>query len=157
MLSLVVAGTAMAQKDSTHRWPAKDREDFITECVKSALPIGEDSAKRYCSCMLSKIENLYPNPEDAGKLTKAEMQKPEMQKMVKDCLQMKWSETDRQDFLTSCQESAAALGKEKAKKYCSCMLGKMEVKFVTAEDAGGLTPEELQKPEWQKLVKGCLQ
>ena len=36
------------------------------------------------------------------------------------------------------------------------MLEKVEKKFPVAKDADKLTAEELAKPEWQKLIIGCI-
>ena len=58
------------------RWPSNDEDKFTNDCVRTATPnVGETRAKEYCSCMLGKIEKLYPTYDDAEKkMTQADMQ-----------------------------------------------------------------------------------
>lgn len=69
-------------------WPQSERDAFKTNCEKNAIAGGSSStvAQSYCACMLIKMENLYPNVEDAGKLTEKDLETPEMKKMINDCL-----------------------------------------------------------------------
>lgn len=70
-------------------WPQVERDAFITNCVTNAMQGGTISrtvAQNYCDCMLNKMETLYPDIQDAGKLTEEELNSPSMQKMAKDCL-----------------------------------------------------------------------
>jgi hypothetical protein len=57
--------------NNTSGWPQKDRDDFIGSCVDKAYESSGDRAlsENYCECMLGKIEQKYPNIEDAKKLT----------------------------------------------------------------------------------------
>jgi hypothetical protein len=157
VLPVLFTGIAIAQTDTTKGWTQKYRDEFRKSCVNSAKAIGEDSARRYCACMMAKLEVMLPDQRNADKLTAADMEKPEMKQMIKDCLNMKWQEKDRNTFRASCEKSAATLGAEKAKKYCNCMLEKLEAKFATAEEADKITADDLAKPEWKKVINGCLQ
>ena len=70
-------------------WPQSERDAFITNCVSHAMQEGTISktvAQNYCDCMLNKMETLYPDVQDAGKLTEEELNSPAMEKMAKDCL-----------------------------------------------------------------------
>jgi hypothetical protein len=70
-------------------WPQVEKTAFITNCVTNATAGGKISrtvAQNYCDCMLNKMETLYPDIQDAGKLTEEEMNSPAMVKMAKDCL-----------------------------------------------------------------------
>ena len=63
-----------------------------------------------------------------------------------------WAQKDRDAFNTKCVEGATAgMGADKAKSYCSCMLGKIEVKYPAASDAGNLDMNTMT--EW---AKDCL-
>ena len=49
------------------KWTDKDRSEFISGCVSRSIPdMGEDSARNYCRCMLTKVEKKYPNARDAA-------------------------------------------------------------------------------------------
>lgn len=63
-------------------WTNAERTTFMSECEKGAInELGADGAEFYCSCMLGKIEYLYPNAEDAQEMTiKA------MTDLAKDCM-----------------------------------------------------------------------
>lgn len=63
-------------------WSSSEKETFMSTCVdKAKAGMGEAGAKNYCSCMLGKIEEIYPNAADAGKLDQAKMTD-----LAKECL-----------------------------------------------------------------------
>lgn len=69
-------------------WSAKDCSDFLSECIESAKPgMSEQKAKNYCGCMMFKIEKMYPNPADAGSITKEDLQSPAWKKRIQSCLE----------------------------------------------------------------------
>ena len=69
-------------------WAKKDREEFITSCIDVAKAnLGEAKAKTYCECMAYKVEKLYPNAADAGKLNAEELKKDIWQKIIKTCME----------------------------------------------------------------------
>jgi hypothetical protein len=68
-------------------WNTKNRESFLSDCVNSAKTnLGDTKAKSYCECMLFKVEQHYPNPQDAGKLTPEVLASPEWKRIVRGCL-----------------------------------------------------------------------
>jgi hypothetical protein len=70
-------------------WPRSERDAFTTNCVTNAIAGGTISrpvAQKYCDCMLNKMETLYPDILDVAKLTKEDLESPDMEKMAKDCL-----------------------------------------------------------------------
>ena len=70
---------------SSASWTAAQADIFISNCTDEAIKGGMESglAKNYCSCMQAQFEKKYPNPAD---VSQAQMNSPEMQQMVKDCL-----------------------------------------------------------------------
>lgn len=141
-----------------NNWTKQDKDDFISSCVNSAKSMGKDSADRYCNCMMKVMIVKYPKMEEMAKLTEKDFDTPAMKAEIKKCLTMRWPEVDRKRFVDGCIGTAKEhLGEAKAKQYCECMLGKMEVKFEKAEDADKLTEADLKNPEWMKLMKGCVQ
>jgi hypothetical protein len=69
-------------------WPQVERDAFISNCERTAIGKGSSRsvAENYCDCMLNKMETLYPDINEAAKLTEEELRSPEMEKMAKDCL-----------------------------------------------------------------------
>ncbi|HYM94999.1 MAG TPA: hypothetical protein VET23_12715 [Chitinophagaceae bacterium] len=70
-----------------------------------------------------------------------------------------WSAKDKNDFISTCaQSAAAAMGQDKAKSYCTCMEQKLEVKFPNSQDANKSlnTPGFMETPEMQAMVQSCL-
>lgn len=63
-------------------WASSEKEMFMGTCVdKAKAGMGETQAKNYCSCMLGKIEEMYPNATDATNLDQAKMTT-----LAKECL-----------------------------------------------------------------------
>lgn len=163
LVSILFVSNSFAQEDGEPKkkgWPSAERYAFVSECIKTAKAgMSEDSARSYCYCMQEKVEKKYPTIEEAGKITEADMQSPEWQKDIKDCLTpaSTWSYKDRSDFLSECIKSAKdGIGEGKAKNYCECMLFKIEKKYPNPRDAEGITDETLQLPDWKKMIQDCL-
>jgi hypothetical protein len=56
-------------------WPQSERDGFISSCVTNAMKQGRSRAvsQSYCDCMLDKMESLYPDINDASRLTDAQV------------------------------------------------------------------------------------
>ena len=69
-------------------WGTKERDAFLSNCIASAEKGGlsEVKSKNYCECMLFKIENKFPNPADAKKLTPELLATPDWKKIIQSCL-----------------------------------------------------------------------
>jgi hypothetical protein len=153
----LTAVVVTAQTGGTKGWSKEYRASSVKDCIATASKnISQDSATRYCQCMMLKLEEVYPDQKVADKLTQADLEKPELKKLIKGCLTMRWSDKEREVFLSSCEKSAAGIGAEKAKSYCNCMLGKLEVMYATASDADKITKEDLETPQWKNMIKACL-
>lgn len=119
--------------------------------------MSSDSARFYCYCMQEKIEAKFPDTADAGKMTDKELSSPEWVIEIKSCISGTWPRIEREEFVTSCVNSAkASSGETKAKNYCECMMFKMEKIYPNANDAARITSEDFKNEYWQKLIKGCL-
>jgi len=69
----------------------------------------------------------------------------------------RWKTTDRVPFITECVKAAkAGMSEDSAKFYCYCMLVKLEVKYPDPNDAGLITEETLNSPEFKKMINDCL-
>ena len=159
LLSCFFVISLVAQKAGEKKgWPSNERYTFITDCIGTAKKsMSSDSARFYCYCMQEKMEVKYPDIADANKLTAKELSSPEWVKEIKSCIGGTWSSKDREEFVTSCVNSAkASLGETKAKNYCECMMFKIEKIYPNATDAAKITAEDFKTESWQKLIKGCL-
>ena len=70
-------------------WPQSERDGFMSSCEKNAMAggtINKELAESYCACMLKKMEILYPDIEEAAKLTNEDLETPAMKRMAADCL-----------------------------------------------------------------------
>ena len=139
-------------------WPSKERSTFIIECIGTAKKnMSTDSARFYCYCMQEKMEAKYPDIADANKITAKELASAEWVKEIKSCIGGTWTKSEREEFVTSCINSAkASLGETKAKSYCECMMFKIEKLYPKADDAAKITAEDFKTDYWQKLIQGCL-
>ncbi len=159
ILLLIISKTFAQETGEKKGWPSIERYSFISECIKEAKSgYSEDTARFYCYCMQEKVETKYPSIEQAAKITEADMRSESWQKEIKNCLGGFWGTSEREAFLAECMESTqkAAVSIEKSKIYCECMLYKVEIKFPNPINAGDLTEEKLNSPEWKKIIQGCL-
>lgn len=71
------------------KWSKEDQEIFSDRCADEAEKKGMDifGAAFYCDCMQEKMEERYPDPADAEKLTESDMKSPEIQQLIKYCRQ----------------------------------------------------------------------
>lgn len=58
-------------------WPQNEKNSFMINCEKKAMASGRSRvvAQSYCQCMMEKMESLYPDINDAGKLTPAQIER----------------------------------------------------------------------------------
>lgn len=133
-------------KTAAAGWSGAERSSFMEEC-KANADMQTDSATRYCSCMLQKIEKLYPDHINAQALTTEKATE-----LAVECLKMQmpdsigWSKKNRDDFRLQCQQSAEKnISKQKAKLYCACMQTKLEKEYPNAKDMLSLSEELVNK------------
>ena len=156
---LFINNSFAQQPDLKKGWPAAERKGFILSCTSEAkAAMSEDSARFYCYCMLEKLETKYPNIEDAAKITITDMESEAWKTDIKSCLTGFWSTASRDAFLSECSKSAKkdGMNEDKSNTYCACMLQKVELKYPNPIEAGELTAEKLNSPEWKKLIEGCM-
>jgi hypothetical protein len=139
-------------------WSSHYRQQFLADCTDEARKgMSLDSAKFYCYCISEKIEAKYP---DTSNIPIDEIQESEAwKKEIVACLNTlgKWTADDRIEFINNCIETATpGIGEKAAKSYCECMQYKVERKLPKREDIEKLTADLLKTPEWQKLMKSCL-
>jgi hypothetical protein len=125
-------------------WSAEEKTVFLDACIKE-MNWSKDSSAMYCSCMLSKIEKLYPTAIASEKMTQEKALE-----LAKECLTggepSRWTAKERTEFATQCEATASkSLGADKAKSYCSCMLVKIEKQFPNPVDVAEMTQETVSR------------
>jgi len=142
--ALFVSTYASAQSN----WPKAERMAFMSNCVKEAEgAMGEDMATEYCFCMLGKVTEVYPKPEDA-----LDMDMDQIKTMASDCFNLEgWDEEYQDAFLSSCINSAVKnTSEEIATDFCSCMLVKLMLMYPDPEDTEDLSDEDISA-----ISEGC--
>ncbi|HEX4877726.1 MAG TPA: hypothetical protein VFV31_13710 [Chitinophagaceae bacterium] len=68
-------------------WPETEKSSFITSCVREAMKNGNSRSvsTSYCQCMLEKLEAMYPDINEAAKLSDTELERV-MMKYKDGCL-----------------------------------------------------------------------
>lgn len=119
-LLLFISLLSLSAGSQKKGWTAKDRTDFISSCIDAAkASLGEDTASYYCFCMQVKVESKYPNIEDAGKLSDADLATPEWQALIQECLKRKTGEVkpDTKGRATDGVITTTTEGKKEGKYY----------------------------------------
>ncbi|MBS1760724.1 MAG: hypothetical protein JST23_11435 [Bacteroidetes bacterium] len=71
---------------NANRWSPEQESDFVRDCkTEAAKNMGTEKAGSYCSCMLQKIEKIYPSYEEANDKI-ANLTKEQLSKMAADCI-----------------------------------------------------------------------
>ncbi len=71
-----IKGTNTNQgNNAASNWPESEKNSFLSNCEAKAVSGGTSRAvaQSYCQCMLDKLEAVYPDMNDAAKLTEADM------------------------------------------------------------------------------------
>jgi hypothetical protein len=159
LISILFIDRSFCQTAEKKGWPSSERYSFISECIKTAkASMSEDSARSYCYCMQEKMEIKYPTVDEASKITAEDLQSAAWKKEINSCLgTAKWDSAYRAGFMSQCVAAARkSMEEQKAKKYCECMMFKIESKFPNTADVEKLTAEKLSTPEWKKKIQDCL-
>ena len=65
----------------------------------------------------------------------------------------KWTDKDKVEFVSGCMSKAIKdMGEVKAKAYCSCMLGKIVIKYPNANDVNYIKNDSVIV----RMAKDCL-
>lgn len=66
-MKLIFLGVVLGSLMSCNRpWTDSDKQNFMGGCMNGALKdMDPEKAKAYCSCMLEKVQQRYPNAADA--------------------------------------------------------------------------------------------
>ena len=67
-----------------HSWSKIERDAFMDACVEGMKEVPQYDGKKYCSCMLEKIEKIAKTAIEAQSITETQMKE-----MAGDCLEGK--------------------------------------------------------------------
>ncbi len=134
---------------STSDWPRAERVAFVNNCVSEAAgAMGQSMATEYCYCMLEKVSDAYPDPNDA-----LGMSETQLEGWAEDCLNLDaWPDDIQEEFMLSCvKEAESGLGEETATDYCACMLVKLMFLYPDPMQLESISEDELTP-----LAEDCL-
>lgn len=149
----------------------------LSDCItRASNRMSASQAYTYCDCMMSKIEQKYPDEHDADtKFTQEELVPIDAACLPADLNQNNtnnnqtknnsdnntqnnsnynkaWSTSDQQEFMDNCTPGASkSLGTTAATDYCSCMLQKLMQEYPNSADAGNVS-----KTHMSALASDCL-
>ncbi len=110
--------------------------------MQTAEKYGFTDPVKHCDCVLDKIMERYPNPNEFEN-----MEMGEFGAIVFECQGKEygsreiWPLKTRTAFTDSCTSMAKQQGKENAKPYCDCLLEKLMEKYPTNDDLPSLDPK----------------
>lgn len=143
LLSLFSCGNESKKEEG---WNDDRKSDFTVNCEKGLMNNPEIDAKSYCSCMLDKVMDKYPDGVDPQKMDIDWMLKEAQNCLGNDAPPLEdeimeeanvWDEINKSTFIGQCREDMAALDID-TEAYCDCMLEKIIVKYPTPLDAANI-------------------
>lgn len=100
----------------------------------------------HCDCVLRKIINRYPNPNQFEN-----MEMGEFGQIVNECqgqdisTRIIWPEKTQKAFIDSCTSMATTIKMKEPQKYCKCVLEEMIRRYPTNDSISKITPEEMKE------------
>lgn len=140
---------------SCRGWTEEERKWVYEDCIRAAQKQGYEQPEAHCQCVLSRIEQAYPDPTDFEQISIEQLSN-----LVQQCIDslaeqtIYWPETTQALFLDSCKRQSVRLGVQNPEAFCQCVMEKSKQQFRTAEDLKNLTPNTMEKigEECKKLV-----
>ncbi len=152
-------------------WSAADIRKFNNLCLQS-VKNDEELADKFCPCVLEKMQKKYSSYEDLDtRGTEAEGKR--IGEECRDELGLGntgnnnsrsntsgggWSAAEVDAFVSNCTKEAVrgGMSRSQATNYCSCMQEKFEQMYPNAQDAGGISEDDMNTPAMKRLIQGCL-
>ena len=132
-------------------WSQHEKDKIITDCKMAAERYGFTDPDAHCDCVLRKIINRYPNPNQFEN-----MEMGEFGQIVNECqgqdmsTRIIWPEKTQKAFIDSCSSMATALKMKDPEKYCTCVLDEMIRRYPTNDSISRITPREMKE-----IGSGC--
>jgi hypothetical protein len=132
-------------------WTQEEKDKIKADCMQAAERFGFNDPVSHCDCVLRKIINRYPNPNQFEN-----MEMGEFGQIVNECqgqemsTRIIWPEKTQKAFVDSCSSMAKAQGKKNPGQYCRCVLEEMIRRYPTDDSLGIISPREMKE-----IGEGC--
>jgi hypothetical protein len=132
-------------------WTEDDKSRIIKDCKLSALKFGFTNPDQHCDCVLRKIIDRYPNPNQFEN-----MEMGEFGEIVFECsgqemsTRIIWPERTQKAFIDSCISMAKKEGSPNPVKFCPCVLDEIIRRYPTNDSLSKIKPSEMDE-----ISKGC--
>jgi len=159
--------------NSASTWSKAFLSKNLSDCItRASNRLSASQAYTYCDCMMDKIQQKYPNENDAEtKFTKEELVPIDAACLPADVNQnnsndnqtnnnnqnnsnysRQWSTSDQREFMNNCVPGASkTLGNTGATDYCSCVMNKIMAEYPDSKDA-----RNIPKDHMTSLANDCL-
>lgn len=121
-------------------WSKEDQSRIIESCIADARIRGITNPENHCDCILRKIIDRYPNPNEFEN-----MEMGEYGEIVVECggedmsTRIIWPEKTQKAFVDSC--TSALKGRKDASRYCTCILEKLIERYPTNDSLSKISPQ----------------
>src|ERR1035437_6749795 len=143
--------------NSASTWSKACLSKNLSDCItRASNRLSASQAYTYSDCMLDKIQQKYPNENDAEtKFTKEELVPIDAACLPADVnknnsndnqtnnnnqnnsnYSRQWSTSEQNEFLDGCTPGASKSLGDGANVYCNCMLQKLMKEYPNLQDAG---------------------
>ncbi len=127
-------------------WSDKDKEKIKKDCFSAAERFGFLNPEKHCDCVLRKIMQRYPRPNQFEN-----MEMGEFGSIVAECegqdltTRIIWPEATQKAFVDSCTSMATQQGKKNARPYCECVLNELIRRYPTNDSISRINPAEMKE------------
>lgn len=121
-------------------WSKEDQSRITESCLADACRRGITNPENHCDCILRKIIDRYPNPNEFEN-----MEMGEYGEIVVECggedlsTRIIWPEQTQKAFLDSCK--SALKERPDAGQYCHCVLVKLIERYPTNDSLSRINPQ----------------
>lgn len=125
-------------------WQETEKKKIRSDCMLAAEKYGFTNPDVHCDCVLKKIINRYPNPNDFEN-----MEMGEFGQIVNECqgqelsTRIIWPDKVQNAFVDSCTSMAKEAGRANPDAYCRCVLDELILRFPTNDSLSKILPAAL--------------
>ncbi len=127
-------------------WTQNEKDKIKADCMLAAERYGFTDPVAHCDCVLRKIINRYPNPNQFEN-----MEMGEFGQIVNECqgqemsTRIIWPEKTQKAFVDSCTSMAKSQRKKAPDQYCRCVLEEIIRRYPTNDSIGAVGPTEMKE------------
>lgn len=141
---LAFAGIVIFLAACKSEWQKEDKERIKADCMLAAAKYGFSEPEKHCDCVVSRIVNRYPNPNEFENMEMGEFGTIVLECQGKDVgTRIIWPEKTQKAFVDSCTSMATREGKPNPKQYCTCVLDEIMKRYPTNDDLSTMNGKEL--------------